>query len=313
MRLIAFETIGEDPEKRPGDIVEKEVYLGELPLLTSQGTFVVNGAERVIVSQLHRSPGVVFEESVHPNGTRLFSSRIIPFRGSWVEFTLDIHDVIHVHIDKKKKFPATALLRAFGYGRDVDILDLFYKRREVVVESSDSDSVARREVTGTLIATTILNEEYELEAELLELSGYEVDPEALSWLAVSVLDPSSSEIIGGVGDVVDAELIRRFEEAGIETVSVFKEEEAFIIRRGSMLTEDAMDRLERAGVTQIEVYSSATFVPLRGSYEELAMRRDWSSSPQLAADVVANDTGEVLADKGTHFDAKLFELSLIHI
>ena len=307
LRLIAFETIGEDPEKRPGDIVEKEVYLGELPLLTSQGTFVVNGAERVIVSQLHRSPGVVFEESVHPNGTRLFSSRIIPFRGSWVEFTLDIHDVIHVHIDKKKKFPATALLRAFGYGRDVDILDLFYKRREVVVESSDSDSVARREVTGTLIATTILNEEYEPEAELLELSGYEVDPEALSWLAVSVLDPSSSEIIGGVGDVVDAELIRRFEEAGIETVSVFKEEEAFIIRRGSMLTEDAMDRLERAGVTQIEVYSSATFVPLRGSYEELAMRRDWSSSPQLAADVVANDTGEVLADKGTHFDAKLFE------
>ena len=307
LRLIAFETIGEDPEKRPGDIVEKEVYLGELPLLTSQGTFVVNGADRVIVSQLHRSPGVVFEESVHPNGTRLFSSRIIPFRGSWVEFTLDIHDVIHVHIDKKKKFPATALLRAFGYGRDVDILDLFYKRREVVVESSDSDSVARREVTGTLIATTILNEEYEPEAELLELSGYEVDPEALNWLAVSVLDPSSSEIIGGVGDVVDAELIRRFEEAGIETVSVFKEEEAFIIRRGSMLTEDAMDRLERAGVTQIEVYSSATFVPLRGSYEELAMRRDWSSSPQLAADVVANDTGEVLADKGTHFDAKLFE------
>ena len=81
LRLIAFETIGEDSEKRPGDIVEKEVYLGELPLLTDQGTFVVNGAERVIVSQLHRSPGVVFEESVHPNGTRLFSSRIIPFRG----------------------------------------------------------------------------------------------------------------------------------------------------------------------------------------------------------------------------------------
>ena len=80
------------------------------------GTFVINGAERVIVSQLHRSPGVVFEEATHPNGQRLISARIIPFRGSWVEFTVDIHDVIYVHIDKKKKFPATALLRAFGYG-----------------------------------------------------------------------------------------------------------------------------------------------------------------------------------------------------
>src|SRR5207253_218907 len=83
-----------------------------------------NGAERVIVSQLHRSPGVVFEESIHPNGQRLFSARIIPFRGSWVEFTIDIHDVIFVHIDKKKKFPATALLRAFGYGTNADILKL---------------------------------------------------------------------------------------------------------------------------------------------------------------------------------------------
>jgi DNA-directed RNA polymerase subunit beta len=307
LRLISFETVGEGPEKLPGDIVEKEVYLGELPLLTSQGTFVVNGAERVIVSQLHRSPGVVFEENVHPNGTRLFSSRIIPFRGSWVEFTLDIHNVIHVHIDKKKKFPATALLRAFGYGRDVDILDLFYRRREVAIASSDNDAVARREVTGTLLAATILNEAYEQEAELLELAGYEVDPEALNWLAVGVLDPVSSELVGGVGDLVDEELIRRVQEAGIETVNVFKEEEAFIVRRGSMLTEDAMERLERAGVTQIEVYSSATFVPLRGSYEELAMRRDWSSNPQLAADVVVKETGEVLAEKGVHFDANLFD------
>ena len=122
LRLVMFEDLGEG-EKRPADILEKEVYLGDLPLLTEQGTFVVNGAERVIVSQLHRSPGVVFEENVHPNGTRLFSARIIPFRGSWVEFTLDIHDVIHVHIDKRKKFPATALLRAFGHGTDADILD----------------------------------------------------------------------------------------------------------------------------------------------------------------------------------------------
>ena len=84
-----------------------------------------------MVSQLHRSPGVVFEEDIHPNGQRLFSARIIPFRGSWVEFTIDIHDVIYVHIDKKKKFPATALLRAFGYGTNADILRLFFATKEL--------------------------------------------------------------------------------------------------------------------------------------------------------------------------------------
>src|SRR6267143_1082812 len=109
LEFVVMEEVGEVTKtKRPKNIIEKEVYLGELPILTPLGTFVINGAERVIVSQLHRSPGVVFEESIHPNGQRLFSARIIPFRGSWVEFTIDIHDVIYVHIDKKKKFPATA-------------------------------------------------------------------------------------------------------------------------------------------------------------------------------------------------------------
>src|SRR5205814_8485592 len=96
------------------------------PLLTPLGPVVINAAARVTVSQLHRSPGVVFEGSTHRNGQRLISARIIPFRGSWVEFTVDIHDVVYVHIDKKKKFPATALLRAFGYGTNSDILRLFY-------------------------------------------------------------------------------------------------------------------------------------------------------------------------------------------
>ena len=126
LQLVIYEEV--NGAKRPRNIIEKEVYLGELPLLTPLGTFVINGAERVIVSQLHRSPGVVFEEATHPNGQRLISARIIPFRGSWVEFTVDIHDVIYVHIDKKKKFPATALLRAFGYGNNSDILRLFFAR-----------------------------------------------------------------------------------------------------------------------------------------------------------------------------------------
>src|SRR5918995_1618470 len=152
--------------KRPRNIIEKEVYLGELPLLTPLGTFVINGAERVIVSQLHRSPGVVFEESTHPNGQRLISSRIIPFRGSWVEFTVDIHDVIYVHIDKKKKFPATALLRAFGYGSNSDILRLFFGIRELDLAKKRESRIDQREVLGAIIA------------ENIDLAGKESDPDA---------------------------------------------------------------------------------------------------------------------------------------
>jgi len=110
LQLVINEVVNE--QKRPRNIIEKEVYLGELPLLTPLGTFVINGAERVIVSQLHRSPGVVFEESTHPNGQRLIFSRIIPFRGSLAEFPVDIHHVYYVPIDKQKKFPETALMRS---------------------------------------------------------------------------------------------------------------------------------------------------------------------------------------------------------
>ena len=153
LQLIVFETT--EAGKRPKNIIEKEVYLGELPLLTPLGTFVINGAERVIVSQLHRSPGVVFEESTHPNGQRLISARIIPFRGSWVEFTVDIHDVVYVHIDKKKKFPATALLRAFGYGTNSQILRLFFAVRELDLVRKRETRVDQKEVLGAIIAEDI--------------------------------------------------------------------------------------------------------------------------------------------------------------
>ena len=108
-------------EKKVKDIIEQDVYLGELPLITEWGTFIVNGAERVIVSQLHRSPGVFFDDEIHPNGKRLFSARVIPYRGSWVEFALDINDIMYVYIDSKRKLPVTTLLRAIGYSTDEQI------------------------------------------------------------------------------------------------------------------------------------------------------------------------------------------------
>src|SRR5687767_9343263 len=156
LRLVVWEDL-EDKERRPKDIIEKEVYLGDLPLLTELGTFIINGAERVIVSQLHRSPGVVFEETIHPNGSKLYSARIIPFRGSWVEFTVDIHDVVFVHIDRKKKFPATALLRAFGYGTDEEILRLFYTTRELDLTAADrkKSPADKRELLGYMLAEEV--------------------------------------------------------------------------------------------------------------------------------------------------------------
>ena len=114
-----------DPDHEDFDTVIQDVYLGPVPYMTPKGTFVINGAERVIVSQLHRSPGVFFGQSVHANGTKLYSARIIPFRGSWIEFATDINNVMYAYIDRKKKLPVTTLLRAIGFESDKDILEIF--------------------------------------------------------------------------------------------------------------------------------------------------------------------------------------------
>ncbi len=176
LRLIVWEEL-EEKERRPKDIIEKEVYLGDLPLLTELGTFIINGAERVVVSQLHRSPGVVFEENVHPNGSRLHSARIIPFRGSWVEYTIDINDVCYVHIDKKKKFPATALLRAFGYGTDEELYKLFYTTRDLTLKKDHFG--VNSEIYGQVLATEIVDPET---GEILLEHGTELDEGALKRL-----------------------------------------------------------------------------------------------------------------------------------
>ena len=190
LRLDVFEDV--DGQRRLKNAIEKEVYLGELPIMTPLGTFVINGAERVVVSQLHRSPGVVFEEDTHPNGQRLFSARIIPFRGSWVEFTIDIHDVIYVHIDKKKKFPATALLRAFGYGTNADILRLFFATKELGITGKLEGRQEKREVIGALLAEDVPNPE----------------------------DPAG-EPLGAVGDELTPERINEMKHVGVKSVRVF--------------------------------------------------------------------------------------------
>ena len=114
-----------DPDHEDFDTRVQDVYLGNIPYMTPAGTFVINGSERIIVSQLHRSPGVFFDQSMHANGTKLYSARIIPFKGSWIEFATDINNVMYAYIDRKKKLPVTTLLRAIGFNSDKDIIDIF--------------------------------------------------------------------------------------------------------------------------------------------------------------------------------------------
>ena len=140
-----------DPDHEDFDTVIQDVYLGTIPYMTPKGTFVINGAERVIVSQLHRSPGVFFGTSMHSNGTKLYSARIIPFRGSWIEFATDINKVMYAYIDRKKKLPVTTLLRAIGFESDKDILDCFGLAEEVRVTKTNIEEIVGRTLAGNVL------------------------------------------------------------------------------------------------------------------------------------------------------------------
>ncbi|MCH8928426.1 MAG: DNA-directed RNA polymerase subunit beta [Candidatus Marinimicrobia bacterium] len=173
------------------EVIEQGVFFGNVPYMTESGTFIINGAERVIVSQLHRSPGVFFDESIHPNGTRLYSARIIPFRGSWVDFTTDINDALFALIDRRKKFPVTTLLRAIGYSTNVDILELFGMVQEVKLSSKTiSKEYDRR------LAEDIVNKDT---GEILAETGATLDKDLVAILkkekikSVNLVSPSDEK------------------------------------------------------------------------------------------------------------------------
>jgi DNA-directed RNA polymerase subunit beta len=169
------------------DPIEQEVYLGNIPAMTPRGTFIINGAERVIVAQLHRSPGVFFDAALHPNGTRIYTARVIPFKGSWIEFTTDIHDVMYAYIDRKKKFPVTTLLRALGYSSDEQILGLFELAMDVPADQLDDSYIGRR-------------------------------------IGGDVIDISTGEIIATRDMIIDETMMELFKQSELETVRVFRYE-----------------------------------------------------------------------------------------
>jgi DNA-directed RNA polymerase subunit beta len=144
-----------DPEHEDFDTVIQDVYLGTVPYMTPRASFVVNGAERVVVSQLHRSPGVFFGQSVHANGTKLYSARIIPFKGSWIEFATDINNVMYAYIDRKKKLPVTTLLRAIGYESDKDILEIFDLADEFKVSKTGLKKVVGRKLAARVLKSWV--------------------------------------------------------------------------------------------------------------------------------------------------------------
>jgi len=192
-----------DPEHEDFETIVQDVYLGTIPYMTPSGTFCINGAERVVVSQLHRSPGVFFGQSFHANGTKLYSARVIPFKGSWIEFATDINSVMYAYIDRKKKLPVTTLFRAIGFERDKDILEIFDLAEEVKVSKS-----GLKKVLGRKLAARVLNTWHE---DFVDEDTGEV---------VSI---ERNEIVLDRDTIIDKENTLEILESGAKTILLHKE------------------------------------------------------------------------------------------
>jgi len=204
LRLICNDEDNDDFET-----IEQEVFLGNIPYMTLKGSFVINGAERVVVSQLHRSPGVFFAQSKHTNGTPLYSARIIPFRGSWIEFATDVNNIMYAYIDRKKKFPITTLLRAIGYGTDKDILNIFNLSQEIKVSKSNLKKIIGRKLAARVLKTWIEDFVDEDTGELISVDRNEVILERDYEIQIedidTIIDSESNSIIVHREDINTAE------------------------------------------------------------------------------------------------------------
>ena len=193
-----------DPEHEDFDTRVQDVYLGNIPYMTPAGTFVINGSERIIVSQLHRSPGVFFDQSMHANGTKLYSARIIPFKGSWIEFATDINNVMYAYIDRKKKLPVTTLLRAIGYNSDKDIIDIFSLADEIKVTPKALKENAGRKLAAKVLKTWTEDFEDEDTGEVIPIER-----------TVPIVER---------GEILDEETIAKFADADVKTILLQKDE-----------------------------------------------------------------------------------------
>ena len=192
-----------DPDHEDFATVIQDVYLGQIPYMTEKGTFVINGAERVVVSQLHRSPGVFFGQSTHANGTKLYSARIIPFRGSWIEFATDINNVMYAYIDRKKKLPVTTLLRAIGLESDKDIIEIFDLAEEIKVNKTNLKKAIGRKLAARVLRTWVEDFVDEGTGEVVSIERNEV-----------IIDRET---------VIEEEHIDKILESGVQNILLHKE------------------------------------------------------------------------------------------
>jgi DNA-directed RNA polymerase subunit beta len=187
-----------DEEHIDFQTIVQDVFLGNIPYMTPRGTFVINGAERVVVSQLHRSPGVFFGQSIHPNGTKIYSARVIPFKGAWMEFATDINNVMYAYIDRKKKFPVTTLLRSIGYETDKDILELFGMAEEVKGDKKSLQKYVGRRLAARVLRSWVEDFVDEDTGEVVSIERNEVILERDSILDEEAIDTISEMDIKSV-------------------------------------------------------------------------------------------------------------------
>lgn len=203
-----------DPDHEDFDTVVQDVFLGSIPYMTNNGTFVINGAERVVVSQLHRSPGVFFGSSIHANGTQLYSARIIPFKGSWIEFATDINNVMYAYIDRKKKLPVTTLLRAIGFESDKDILQIFNLADEIKITKTNLKKLVGRKLAARVLKSWI--EDF-VDEDTGEVSSIERNEIALE--REKIIKPEDLDIIQEIG--VQSVLVHHEDTSGSEYAIIF--------------------------------------------------------------------------------------------
>ena len=226
LRLVRYEEVGDSNEMRERLMVEQEVFLGELPLMTPTGTFIINGAERVIVSQLHKSPGVSFETKIHQNGKSLLCARIIPYRGAWLEFEYDVNDILWLTVDRRSRILATAFLRAFEFEVNNEILHLFYHSEEVALGR-----------TKVKIGSKSM--------EPFDLVG--------RYLADDTVDPETGEILADAGEQLTENVIDRLMNSHLKTIQLLNHDE--VLKDASIVNTLAMDKTSTRDEALREIYA----------------------------------------------------------
>ena len=313
LRLVHWEP-REGGQRRLLEAEESEIYLGDIPLITERGTFLVNGAERVIVSQLHRSPGVFFQDKLHPNGTTLYFAKVIPYRGTWVEVRMGIKDEMYIRTDRRHQFRMTTFLRALGYSRDEDIRALFYQSEDVEIPSGRP--TRSMPPCGRLFAENVIDRET---GELVGERGELIEPKhvkrlkELGVLSVRVLETETAKIRVRKNEEKDTELIDRI------VARTYKDPSSgeIVVKNDEKLTETVIQLLRKAGIREVELVRmdptdakvvESTFARDKTHSEEEALQEIYKT--MKGGNLPSIDAGRELVER-MFFDPSRYDLKTV--